>query len=63
MDEIIILTEPITITFHDINDLTKEEKRRRTWRLSSKKYYQQNKEKIIKCVLAKYHSKIMDEIF
>ena len=57
LNEIVANDEPILTAVDDTTAsvLTKEERRRHTWRESSKKYYQKNKEKVIEKNLATYY--------
>ena len=60
MPELFIINEK-SIVIDEETCLSKTECRRKTWRDSSRKYYQQNKERIIKRNLENYHKKKLDK--
>lgn len=60
MPELSIINEK-SIVIDEETCLSKTECRRKTWRDSSRKYYQQNKERIIKRNLENYHKKKLDK--
>ena len=55
MPELVIVEDIIN------KPLTKIECRRKTWRESSKKYYEQNKDRIIKRNLENYHKRKLEK--
>jgi len=55
MPELVIIEDIIN------NPLSKIECRRKTWRESSKKYYEQNKDRIIKRNLENYHKRKLEK--
>ena len=57
LNEFVANDEPILTAVDDttVHVLSKEDRRRNMWRESSKKYYQKNKEKVIKRNLENYY--------